>query len=110
MMENKPQSPTSSDSSSPRRFDLLALAMLAGVIVMLAISALNVWNVKRLEQRVGSIEAAMGGGRKPGPDPSRVYTINTAGAPTKGQATAPVTIVEFSDFQCPFCARVVPTL
>lgn len=30
--------------------------------------------------------------------------------PSKGPATAPVTIVEFSDFECPFCARAEGTV
>ena len=32
------------------------------------------------------------------------------GAPVKGPAKAPVTIVEFTDFHCPFCKNVLPTL
>jgi protein-disulfide isomerase len=36
--------------------------------------------------------------------------VNTQGSPTRGNAEARLAIVEFSDFQCPFCRRVGPTL
>jgi len=43
------------------------------------------------------------------PAPFRA-SVDIAGAPVRGTATAPVTIVEYSDFHCPFCRRVQPTL
>jgi protein-disulfide isomerase len=42
--------------------------------------------------------------------PIHRVTVSTQGAPFKGYVQAPVTIVEFSDFHCPFCRRVLPTL
>ena len=42
-------------------------------------------------------------------EPMRIL-IPTAGRPSKGPADAPVTLVEFSDFECPFCRALSPTL
>src|SRR5439155_26577544 len=36
--------------------------------------------------------------------------IATAGFPSRGPADAKVTIVEFSDFECPYCGGLFPTL
>jgi protein-disulfide isomerase len=41
-------------------------------------------------------------------EPTRIEV--EAIGPSKGPAEAPITLVEFSDFECPFCVRVLPTL
>jgi protein-disulfide isomerase len=47
---------------------------------------------------------------RPVEDPKAVYQVTLGDSPAKGPADALVTIVESSDFECPFCKRVVPTL
>jgi protein-disulfide isomerase len=44
------------------------------------------------------------------PDAGKEYEVEIGSAPTRGGEDAAVTIVEWSDFQCPFCNRVSPTL
>jgi len=39
-----------------------------------------------------------------------IQEIDTAGSPSKGPADAPVVIAVFTDFECPYCARLVPLL
>src|SRR5262245_44556530 len=111
MTNDKPSTSTNPGDSSSPPVDTLAIATVVGVVVMIALSLWNVWNLGRLGDRVLRLEAALAATAAPsGPDPNLVHEVNIAGAQAKGSETAPVTIVEFSEFQCPFCAKVVPTL
>jgi protein-disulfide isomerase len=42
-------------------------------------------------------------------EPYRV-PVEVGNAPVRGNPKAPVTVVEFSDFQCPYCVRARPTV
>jgi protein-disulfide isomerase len=39
------------------------------------------------------------------PDPNKIYALNVGSSPLKGPKDAKVKIVEFSDYQCPFCGQ-----
>ena len=117
--ERQRRARTSGAAESPLTPLLLVLSLL-GIAAVLAMSAMQ-WREARAARkedsaRVAKIESSVAAlstkldevGRKvasaaaapkAGPDPNKVYTVQTAGAPAKGPADAVVTIAEFSDFQ-----------
>ena len=80
---------------------------IVGFIMSFIAGAFLMWGVDRGRGPDIQAESAASGST---PDQSAASVPVSAKDPQKGRADAPVTIVQISEFQCPFCARVLPTM
>lgn len=94
------------------RWQLVSSALVAGVLLALLVGQYVLASrVSRLEERLPRSQDTGSTASAPRPLPVSVIeptAVTVAGAPRKGSAEAPVALLIYSDFLCPYC-RVFAT-
>ena len=106
--DTRPEASGSGNGAAPGWLPLVMAVAALAISVFVWVDAKNAaQELKKVEERVTVLTTQLANvqnrpaqqQRPSGPDPAKVYTVNTDGAPMKGNPTAPIVIAEFSEFQ-----------
>jgi protein-disulfide isomerase len=93
------------------RWSSWILAVAVGAVLGVALTWFIVGGKTKSTPRAARPAGQAGAAVARGPeDPHAVYRVPLEDSPVKGPADALVTVVVSSDFQCPFCRRLLPVM
>jgi protein-disulfide isomerase len=105
--EREPSRQISKEKKRSKEFVMNKGTAIVGFLLSFIAGMFLMWGIDKRSGGDISAESAAATGNF---DHSAASVPVTAKDPIWGKAGAPVTIVEISDFECPFCSRVNPTM